>query len=290
MVIRIGLEWIPPFLSSGIRFIVASLLIFLIMKVKKIKLSADKTSWYLYLFITIFAYSLPFGLVYWGEQYIPSGLTSIIFGAYPFFAAIFSHFALADEKTGREKIIGMVLGLSGLAVIFSENLSLGYNINLLAISAIFLSSLVQAIVAVGIKKYGQNLHPLSMNLVPMFISGIILLIFGAAFEDTEKVVFNITSISSILFLAVFGSVIAFTSYFWLLKRTSVVILSMTSFITPVFAVIAGWLFIGEKLSGRHLAGSLLVLLGILFANLGGFFLLTLKNRFNFLFTTKTNSD
>lgn len=279
LVIRIGLDSLTPFVSSGLRFIIASGIIYSIMKIKGIKLQTDKNSMNIYLLMTFFSYVLPFGFVYWGEQYIPSGLASVLFAGYPFFVAIISFFALPDEKINTTKIIAIILGFGGILVIFSENLSFDLNYNLIAMIAVFLSGLMQAGIAVGIKKHGNSLNPLSMNFLPMLIAGIILLIFGYAVEDISKLDFNFAAVSSILFLAVFGSVVTFTAYYWLLKKINIILLALTSFITPVVAVLMGYIFLSEKLTQRHLAGSILVLCGILFANLGGTFFLGLQNRF-----------
>ena len=278
MVIRIGLETLTPFVSAGIRFIIASVIIYALMKIKRITIQKDKTSILLYLLLAVLSFIFPFGLVYWGEQYISSGLTSVIFSVHPFFVAILTFFTLKDEIISPVKIGGMLLGFSGIVVIFSENLSWDFNTGLTAMLAIFTSGLMQAVIAIIIKKYGHDLNPLSMNFIPMLSAGIVLFVFGMTVENTTHLVFNFAAVSSILFLAVFGSVVAFTTYYWLLKRTSIILLSLTSFITPVVAVLMGFIFLNEKLSGRHLTGSILVLCGILFANLGNLFLINMKKR------------
>lgn len=279
LAIRIGLDDLTPFISSGVRFIAASVIIRLIMQYKNIKLQTDKTSVILYLILGVFSYVLPFGLVYWGQQYIASGLASIIFGVYPFFIALFSFFLLPDERINLSQIVAIVLGFSGIVVIFSDNLSIGMNFNFLAMSAVFMSGVLQAGIAVLIKKYGSNLNPLSMNYIPMLIAGIVLSVLGYSFEDKTKLNFSFQAVSSIVFLAVFGSVIAFSTYYWLFKKTSIVLMALIGFITPVVSVIIGYIFLGEKLTQRHLAGSILVLCGILFANLGNAIYFIFKNRF-----------
>lgn len=279
MVIRIGLETLTPFISAGIRFLAASLIIFTILKIKRIRINTDRISVRLYLMMGFLSFVIPFGLIYWAEQYIPSGLTSVIFGVYPFFAAIFSYVMLESEKITISKILGTILGFVGIIVIFSENLSFDFNRHFAAMLAVFTSGMLQAGIAVMIKKYGHELNPLAMNFYPMLICGTSLFVLGLIFENTESLSFNFAAVSSILFLAVFGSVITFTVYYWLLKRTSVILLALTAFITPVVAVIMGFIFLHEQLTERHLAGSILVLCGILFANLGNAIFINLKSRF-----------
>jgi drug/metabolite transporter (DMT)-like permease len=135
--------------------------------------------------------------------------------------------------------------------------------------AILISASIQAFVAVIIKKYGGKLNPLSMNFVPLLLAGIVLIPTGLIFEDRSSLVFDSKAIFSILYLAFFGTVIAFTTYYWLMQRINVVILSLSSFITPIIALILGIVFLSEKFDENHIWGSSLVLIGILFANFRG---------------------
>jgi drug/metabolite transporter (DMT)-like permease len=108
-----------------------------------------------------------------------------------------------------------------------------------------------------------------MNFFPILFAGIIMIIIALLFEDTSENKYDFNSIFSVCFLALFGTVVAFTTYYWLLKRMNVVILSLSSFITPIIAVILGWIFLDEVLDQNTFIGSLLVLIGVLFANFNG---------------------
>ena len=108
-----------------------------------------------------------------------------------------------------------------------------------------------------------------MNAYPLLIAGAVLLLLSYFTEDLSVLNFNKASIFSILYLAFFGTIVTFTIYYWLLQRMNVVILSLSSFITPIIAIFLGWMILGEELSQRVLFGSLLVLIGILFANFKG---------------------
>ena len=107
-----------------------------------------------------------------------------------------------------------------------------------------------------------------MNFVPMGIAAVCMILFSIFFEEISTVKIDQTAVISLLYLAVFGSVVTFTSYYWLLKRLNIVILSLIAFITPIVALILGFLFYKEELSTHHFIGSALVLTGVFWANLG----------------------
>ena len=90
LAIKVGLESLTPFISSGARFTVAAIFFFLIIKIRNIKVQTDRLAIKLYLIMGFFSFAIPFGLVYWGQKFIPSGLASILFAVYPFFVIIFT--------------------------------------------------------------------------------------------------------------------------------------------------------------------------------------------------------
>lgn len=267
MVIRASLESLTPFISGGSRFLLASIFILALMKFRGVSLQMDRESIRLYLLMGFLSFVIPFGLVYWAEQFVPSGLASVLFGVYPFFVAIFSFIRLPDEPIGRLKIIGMISGFSGIVVIFSDSFTADLSNFLLGMIAVALSGIIQAWIAVTLKKSGKHLNPLSMNFIPMLIAGVVGLIIGILVEDLSKLRFDNTAIISVTYLAFFGSVVTFTSFYWLMKRINVVMLSLIAFITPIVALILGWIFYNETLSNQHVIGSVMVLAGLLIANL-----------------------
>lgn len=269
MVIRIGLETLTPMIYAGTRFLLASFFIYAIMRFRGTKLQTDKLSVNLYLMLGFFSFVIPFWLVYWAEQFIPSGLTAIIFAVYPFFVIIFSRILIADEKIGPYKIIGVILGFLGIVIIFMRDISLDFSNSFWGMIAILSSSIIQACVAVIIKKHGKHLNPLSMNFIPLVIAGVAMILLGYLFEDYTTWIFNQQALLSIGYLALFGTVVTFTTFYWLMQRISVVILSLSTFVTPIIAVFLGWIILNEKLSALTLVGSSFVLIGILFANFRG---------------------
>lgn len=269
LAIRIGLDSLTPVFSAGLRFSAATIFFFVLMKIRGVRIQTDSRSVKLYIIMGFFSFVIPFGLVYWAEQFIASGLTSVLFASFPFWVIIFSYFAIPQDKIGPYKLVGVIMGFIGNYVIFSRSISFNLSDDLWGMIAITTSAIMQGGVAVVIKKYGKSLNPLSMNLVPVFIAGISMLIIGFLFEDLSTIKFDTGAIFSVLYLAFFGTVLTFTTYYWLMQRINVVILSLSSFITPIVAVLLGWFVRGEVFSQNDLIGSALVLIGILFANFRG---------------------
>jgi len=201
-------------------------------------------------------------------------MAAVLFAVYPFCVVIFSYIRLSSESIGFYKIAGTILGFVGIVVIFSDSFTGDLTDYILGMLAVVLSGLMQAWIAVSIKKFGHHLHPLSMNFVPMVIAGISMVLIGYFTEDLSTTRIDENAILSILYLACFGSVVTFTGFYWLIKRMDIVILSLLAFITPIVALILGYFVYGEELSFRHFIGTALVLTGIFGANLGN--LLNLK--------------
>lgn len=266
--IRYGLESLTPIFSAGIRFSLASIFIFILMRVKNISLQTDKVSIRLYLMMGFFSFVIPFGLVYWAQQFVPSGMAAVLFAVYPFWVVIFSHIRIPSDFIGFFKIFGTVLGFAGIVIIFSDSFVGDISNYLIGMFAVVLSGIMQAWIAVSIKKFGHHLHPLSMNFIPMAIAGISMVLIAFFTEDLSTLKFNQNAYISILYLAVFGSIVTFTSFYWLIKRVNLVILSLVAFITPIVALVLGYFLYGEVLSTRHFIGAALVLTGVFWANLG----------------------
>lgn len=267
--IKMGLDTLTPMFAIGLRLMIASVILFSIIRIKKIELLTDTQSLKLYLFMSIFSYIIPFTLVYWAEQFVPTGLTSVLFAIFPFWVIIFSRIVFPQEKVGMFKLFGVILGFIGIAVIFKDELSFDFGNSTLGLIAIIISAIMQGGVAVVIKKYGKKINPVSINFIPFLVTGIVLLPVGFIFEDNSILAYSNNALFSILYLSTVGTVVVFTVYYWLLKRINVVILSLSSFITPIIAILLGWFFLNEKLNSNHFVGSSLVLIGILFANFRG---------------------
>lgn len=266
LVIKIGLETMPPLLAAGCRFSLASVILYAYVKLRKIPIPFDARMKKFYVTVAFYSFSVPFALVYWGEQHISSGLTAVLFGIYPFSVALFSYLFLPAERMNASKAAGIVLGFAGVFVIFANDMHLNDTLAVWAMAAVVASAVMQAYSVIVIKKEAHTVSPFVTLLVPTAISSVMLLASSAAIEDLSGVSFTPAAIGSIVYLALIGSIVTFVSYFWLLKHMEAVLLSLSAFITPIIAVTLGVVLNNEALSSQTAAGAACVLCGIVVAN------------------------
>lgn len=266
LAIKMGIQTIPPFFAAGVRFCIAASVLFVIVRARGLSIPRTRDARVLFLSMAVLSFGIPFALVYWAEQYIPSGLSSVLFAAFPFWVAIFSQWLLKSEPIDAYKAAGIILGFWGIVLIFWGDFDVSNPLAAWAMGGVVLSTVMQAIMLIMIKKVGQPISPFVMNFAGMSIAGPLLLLLSFVSESWTGMLWNTTAVGSILYLALAGSILTFVSYYWLLKRVDAVYLSLTSFINPIVAVVLGALVLGEALYASFALGAACVLAGILIAN------------------------
>ncbi|MEM7050035.1 MAG: EamA family transporter [Acidobacteriota bacterium] len=273
--IRIGLEGTPPFTGVALRFALAGAVLLAMVPLFRVRLGQSRREVALWALNGLLSFSLSYGIVYWAEQRISSGLAAVLFATFPLFVAAFSHFWLPGERLTARSLSGTLIGFAGVAVIFSEDLSrlaepvgevgaLGGGIA--AAAGLFLvSPLVSAFANVATKRWGKGLHPLSITAVPMLLTGAVMGTLAALVEGDREMIWDVSSVGAILYLAIFGSAVTFSVYFWLLGRMPATRLSLITYAVPVVAVVTGTLFLEETLTVRVGIGAALVILGVALA-------------------------
>jgi len=263
--IKLGLENLPPITFAGIRFVIASIILFVLIRVRGIALPAARRDWGLLALTGVLSFSLNYGLVFWGEQYISSGLAAVLQSTLPAFGLVIAHFHLPGERMTWSKIFGVVLGFCGVAVIFSHQLAIAGGKALAGCVALVLSALFAAYSNVLVKAHGRKLEPAILSGGQMFFGLIPLLLIGIPLEG-NPFHFHWTPVAlvALLYLAVVGSVIAFMLYYWLVQTMDVTKTMLISLVTPVVAVVLGMLVLGEDLSWRTVAGGIMIMVGVRF--------------------------
>jgi drug/metabolite transporter (DMT)-like permease len=262
--IRIGLVGVPPFTGVAVRFAIAGALLLGLARGLGVRLGRRRHEKALWVANGLLSFCLSYAIVYWSEQYIPSGLAAVLWATYPLLVAALAHLLLAGERLTAVAGAGLVLGLAGVAVIFSDDLSLlGGQAVRQASLVMLVSPLVSALATVVIKRWGSGVHPLSLSAVPMLIASLVMGAVAFVVERSRPLVLDARSVGALLYLAILGSAVTFTVYYWLLARLTVTRLALTSYLIPIVAVAVGAALFDEPLRPRVLAGAVLILLGVL---------------------------
>ena len=261
--IKIGLEDAPALLGAGVRFALAGVLLLGYAALRRRPLQTDRL---LALILGLLPFAFCYGLVYWGEQYIPSGLTAVLFGVMPLYTAILASFLLHDEPLRARVVLGVTLALAGLSLAFAESLELGSEERAaLGAAAVVLSPLGAALGNIALKRRAADLDAIVLNGWGMLIGGGLLLALSGATEDWGDAVWGAKAIGSILYLAVVGSAVAFVTLTILLREMSAQASSVIALMIPFGALIFGALLYGEAITARAVAGAALVVAGLLAA-------------------------
>lgn len=266
--VRISLRGFPPLTGVALRFAVAAVLLVMIARLTGTPLGAvnanDRRLRWVHALLT---FCISYGIVFWAQQYIPSGLTSVLFATFPLIVAVMAHFALPRERMTVPIFAGTVLGFSGIAAIFSEDLHrVGGNSIVFASLIMLVSPFVAAISTVAFKKWGEGIRPVSFNAVAIMYATIIMGGLAVVAERHQVIVPERWPVMAILYMAVFGTAITFPLYFWLLEHMQARQLALIGYGTPVVALFLGVAFLDETLTTRTLVGSAMVVLGVAMAS------------------------
>jgi drug/metabolite transporter (DMT)-like permease len=261
--IKLGLTVLPPFTFAGIRFVIASGILFTIIFIRRIPLPQRRSQWLLLVTTGLMSFSLNYGLLFWGEQYISSGLAALLQATIPAFGLVIAHFYLPAERMTPIRIVGVLMGVCGVGTVFSNQLGVAGPRALAGCVALVLSSLFVAYSNVLVKAHGQKLDPAILAAGQMFFGLIPLLVIGIPVEG-NPLQFHWTAMAviALFYLAVVGSVVAFLLYYWLVHNMDVTKTMLIALVTPVVAVVLGMVVLDEKLGWRTIVGGGMIMLGI----------------------------
>lgn len=261
--IKLGLADLPPLTFAGIRFLLASLILTAIVVTRGVRWPRGGKDWILIAVVGVLQFSLNYGLVFWGEQHIPSGLAAVLQSTFPAFGLVIAHLYLPHERITLLKVMGVLMGIVGIAVIFSDQLSVAGHMALLGSVALVLSAFFGSYGNVLVKAYSQKIDPLALAAGQMACGFLPLLALGIATEGNPfHFRWTLVAVGSLTYLVVVGSVIAFALYYWLVRNMEVTKTMLIALVTPVTAVILGLLVLHEKLNWRLFAGGACIISGL----------------------------
>jgi drug/metabolite transporter (DMT)-like permease len=268
LMIKIGLRDAPPITSAGWRFFLAALIIFAIVRRFRIRLPRSRAFFWLTLYLGVFQLAVPYALVYWAEQHLTAGLTAVLFSTMPIMVAILARVFLGDRLTA-SKLFGIGCGVAGVYFIFSDSVSAGGSAGAYGVLAALGSAFLASLSSVIVKKYSHDYPPFATISIPHLYGAVLCLLAGAVIEKESPLGWEPMTYVTVAYLTVFGSVVAFSLYFWIIKHIDITVLSYQTFVIPVFAVFLGWIFLKETVTIHTAIGGSLVLAGIALAVLPG---------------------
>jgi drug/metabolite transporter (DMT)-like permease len=261
--IRVSLEGIPPITGVALRFTIAAAALLVLVPVFGVKLGRSPIEWRLWLLNGVLTFAVPYGVLYWAEQWVPSGLAAVLYATYPLMMAGIAHILLPEERLTLPKVVGILIGFVGVAVIFSEDFgALGGSRVATAAAVLLISPLCAAVGSGIVKRWGEGIHPLSLTAMPMGITALLTGALALIVERDKEVTFGTGPVLALLYLALMGSALTFTLYFWLLKHQTATAMGLITYAIPVIAVSVGALFFDEPFTLRILLGAALVLVGV----------------------------
>lgn len=258
--IKVGLEDLPPITFASARFILAILILSPVIWFRGLVWPRSATEWKLVALTGFLQFSLNYSSVFWAEQHITSGLAAVLQAMIPVFGLLLAWIFLPAERVTPLKIIAVLLGIVGVAVIFVEQLHVESVMAFFGCAAILAGAYCAAQASILVKARASSLHPASLVCAQMICGLPALLLYGVLVEGNPGA-FNWTwrAIACVAYLSVLGTIAAFWLYYWLLSRIESTKAMTISLVTPLIAVLIGGIFLEERLPPQTLFGAILII-------------------------------
>ena len=261
--IKVGLVDLPPITFAAARFLLAVAILLPVIWIREMPWPRSKAEWKLIALTGFLQFSFNYSTVFWGEQYISSGLAAVLQAMITVFGLLLAWIFLPNEKITRLKIFAVLIGIVGVAVIFYEQLRIESVMAFAGCLAIVVGAFAAAQASILIKARGSSLHPASLVCAQMICGLPALLIYAVLVEGNPFAVnWTWNAIACVVYLTVLGTIAAFWLYYWLLSRIESTKAMMISLVTPLIAVLIGGIFLDERLPAQTLFGGLLILASI----------------------------
>ena len=261
LVIKVGYGGLGPLNVAGVRFAIAAIVLAIIVPLVGARWPRGRAEWMLVLFVGVLLFLGDYGLIYWAEQYIDSGLTAILFGTFPLLTMGFAHVYVPGERLTRRKLSGGIAASFGVVALFGDRVHIDAS-NAWPMAAIIAAAACAAAANVAMKRHGSGLHSAALNASTMSVGAVLLL--GASWIAGEgvKLPSGTAAWAAVSYLSIVGSVVAFLIYFQLLKTWKATTVSFFGVFTPAIALLLGAAVLHERLTIWSLVGSVLILVGV----------------------------
>lgn len=259
LAIKWSAEALPPVMAAGLRMALAVLI-----GVPWLWLIGERLRWHRAALLSYGA-AIPgvFGAMafsYLASQYVPSGLISVVFGMAPLLSGLILLSSPGAVRLNAYHWVGCVLGVAGLALVFAPSLSAEGDPELLVGLALLLIAVAGfSVSGVWVKQVSIGLHPLTHTMGALILSLPLYAVFSWMLGERLEYAGRPEGLYAIVYLAICGSLIGFVSYFVILSRLSAATVALVTLITPILALLLGWLLNDEALSWRVVAGALVII-------------------------------
>ena len=265
LAIRVGVREVPPFLLAAMRFLLAGLILYAWMRAKKTA-SPTLKQWGSAILLAVLIFVLDYGLLFWAEQRVPSGIAAVMMATIPVFMSLSEILFLGTQKLTARLAFALLAGIAGVLVLVSHSLGLGEQpIATSGAIALLIGSISWSIASALSRKLPLPESKPMSSAAQMLSGGVLLVITAASLGEFRG--FRAQDVSrgawiALGYLVVAGSIVAFTAYVWLIHHESPTLVGTYAYVNPVVAVIVGYFFGGEGLGLRTLLGTLLVLASV----------------------------
>jgi drug/metabolite transporter (DMT)-like permease len=261
LAIKVGYGGLGPFNVAALRFFIAGAVLAVMMPFVGARWPGRRHEWLLVVWVGLALFAADYGLIYWSEQFLDSGLTAILFATLPLITIFIAHLFVPEDRLTTRKLTGTLVAFFGVAALFGDRLRLDPSKSV-PMLGIIVAAVFAAGASVATKRYGARLHSASLNAPAMLVGALALLAASLAAGDGFAIPPNAETWAAILYLALAGSVVTFLVYFSLLKTWSVTSLSFIAIFTPAIALFLGFFFLDERPTFMTAIGAALILAGV----------------------------
>ncbi len=259
---EIALEDVAPFMLVFFRVFLAAVALHVVVLISGKRMPTDGRLWLAFFGMGLLNNAIPFSLIFWGQTSITGGLASILNATTPLWTVLLAQFLTRDERMTPNRLVGVLIGFSGVAVMIGPGLLGALGDNILAQAAILMAALSYGFAGIFGRRF-QNIPPI-MTATGQLTGSSVLMLPVVLFmsPSTEMTLPGSGAILAIVFLALFSTAFAYILYFRLLASAGATNLSLVTFLVPVGAILLGGLFLAETLTGNQVAGMLLIAAGL----------------------------
>jgi len=268
LAIKIGVDaGVPPFIFAGTRFLVAGLLVILFLRITGRKVSLTREELRDAVIVGVTMTTVFFAALYWGEQYISSGLAALLSATAPMMVGMVQWRQGSGKLLGG-KLAGLCLGLIGVGAAVFYSLNGGWGSK--SIEAVLILLMAEVAYSYGTvrskKALASGANPYIFNAYQMIFGSAGLIILSALVEPWQVTGLNTSIVGAWLYLTILGSIVGHGTYYWLVRATNPMFPSTWTYISPIIAQFVGYLWLGEAISVFSFVGLVLVLSGVLLIN------------------------